>query len=121
MKWPTRSPIVTVIGVFYLIVYSLASVSYIRMTIDPLRYIAPFLLLTTIALAFSGGVYLIKPALGHILMLLATVPVLVYSIAEHDPNDATFFGIITFVLAWILIRGAFKTAPTDNLLLEGTP
>ena len=116
MKSIARSRVVIVIALFYAIIYSLASIWYLKLTIDPNRSISLMVQLTTLFLALSGIVYFIWPLLGHPLMLLSTVIVVcICANSRGYTEDVWFFGIIAIVLVWILVRNTHKLRVNDNI------
>jgi hypothetical protein len=105
---------------FYAISYSVVSIWYLQLTIDPSRSISLMVQLTTLFLALSGIVYLIWPLLGHPLMLLSTVIVcIVCTCTKPKPmantDDMWFFGIVAIVLVWTLVRDIHKLRVNDNI------
>jgi len=110
-----RSRVVIVIALFYAIIYSLASIWYLQLTIDPSRSISLMVQLTTLFLVLSGIVYLVWPLLGHPLMLLSTVIACICAKSRGDMGDAWFFGIIAIILVGNLVRNTHKLRVNDNI------
>ena len=121
MKSIARSRIVIVIALFYAIIYSLASIWYLQLTLDPNRSISLMVQVTTLFLALSGIVYFIWPLLGHPLMLLSTVIVCLCAKSMGDTGDVWFFGIIAIVLVWNLVCNIHKLRVNDNIEVHQTP
>jgi len=115
MKSIARSRVVIVIALFYAIGYSVVSIWYLRLIIDPNRSISLMVQLTTLFLALSGIVYLIWPLLGHPLMVLSTVIGCICAKSMGDTGDVWFFGIIAIILVWNLVRNIRKLRVNDNI------
>ena len=114
-----RSRLVRAIAVFNAVVYSLASVWYLQMTLDPLRHIQLTIQLSTLLLAIGGITFLIVPRIGYPLMILSTTVVILCARADGDAGGAAFFTIIAFVLLWPLLRNLLKSKD-DNQRFLGT-
>ncbi len=112
---------VLVVAVFYFFAYSLASMSYLRISLSsgPV-FISPILQLITGTLAISGAAYLLWPLIGNMIMLLATLAAFAHSVVLGRPSDAEFFLFVVCVLLPPLVIHVLRREDSDNKVMNPT-
>ncbi len=98
----SRSRLVIAIALFYAIAYSLFSLWYLQLTIDPDRSISLVIQLPTLLLAISGTLYLFSPTFGHPIIILSSTIACVCAKNIGNVDDAWFFAVVSLLLIWKL-------------------
>ncbi len=106
------------IAILNTIIYSLASIRYLYLTIAPYSSISLSIQLCTLFLASSGIAYLISPTIGHPMMIVSALTVVISAKIDGDMDAVEFFIGVATLLLWSLLRNIQLQDTIDNPGIE---